>query len=198
MKPTFNVFITMNPGSQSLERDLSVEGQQSFGECGAGRLHAGYAGRAELPDNLAALFRPVVDGSERGQFLSLSHNPRDLVSFWDVDEMAPTCYQTLRSTPFARSSLDLSLLPQCDKGHDGSRLCTDRRDHVGPDRISLYKQAQFRPVSPMPNLNFHRLQCCNGGVNCQHVPFGISVLNARFYAYGFTDAKVLAKKMVAP
>ena len=60
MKPTFNVFITMNPGSQSLERDLSVEGEQSFCECGAGSM--------QVMLGVRNFQITVVDGSERGQF----------------------------------------------------------------------------------------------------------------------------------
>ena len=109
MKPTFNVFITMNPGSQSLERDLSVEGEQSFRECRAGSMQVMLGVR-----NFQITWRLFSDrwltAQSGASFLSFSHNLRDLVSFWDVDGMVCACYQALRSSPLARSIFDLCLV----------------------------------------------------------------------------------------
>ena len=68
---------------------------------------------------------------------------------------------------------------------------------MGPDKISRTSKHNFVLFLPCQI----RIPDCNAvvvsAVMSHLIPFGISALNVRFYAYGFTDAKVLAKKMVA-
>lgn len=201
-KARFNVFITMNPGYASNSKISSPLRCHS-------QTRRFKAGRSELPDNLAALFRPMESRSkvQLYRFTTMFRMFRMFQIFWNVTislwfsdlfsafiDSLLLIYCIVHMWPaicnaacLCHDIMHMVTLPSCIKKQSNRCL------FLGNDGARLWQQSQW--VSSRRMFVFAKFVAETCAFDLRWLDQGL-IGEISFYAFGFEKGRHLAKKMV--